>query len=444
MTELLVNKGHTEVVNNLKTLAERGQIELTGSAKYHAFLPLIPAPEIVRQIEINTMTNRQYLGDAFKPSGFFVPEMAVSQDITKIIKDQGFKWMSVPEVSFAEGTISASKLYKDKETGLNLLFRNKRVSSLILSGVCRDAEDLIKETQDLAGDTYWFCVMDAETFGHHRIGHEKFLFQILENPYFEPVLASELLDKNLPVVEVSVRPSTWTNEEQDFWLDREKNVPTTCRSFILWKDPENPIHKLQWELLELAVDAVNNYDNKTGSNWQEARELLDKAEASDQFWWASAKPWWSLEMIEQGSYALKGVLSTLDPTSTDMTKAEDYYNRILAQAFEWQRNGYIRKKHLENSGTYMKEPFMKRAPAEWYNQIILEFEDEMNKAAQRKDFEKAIKWRDALIKLRNNTDMYDILHVVDELWSARRIPSVKPYLEHKPKELSDFIKPYLI
>jgi hypothetical protein len=92
----------------------------------------------------------------------------------------------------------------------------------------------------------------------------------------------------------------------------------------------------------------------------------------------------------------------------------------------------------------MKEPFMKRAPAEWYNQIILEFEDEMNKAAQRKDFEKAIKWRDALIKLRNQTDMYDILHVVDELWSARRIPSVKPYLEHKPEELSEFIKPYLI
>ena len=62
---------------------------------------------------------------------------------------------------------------------------------------------------------------------------------------------------------------------------------------------------------------------------------------------------------------------------------------------------------------------------------------------ERKDFEKAVKWRDAIIKIHNETDIYDVLHVVDELWSARNIPSVKPFLDHKPEELSDYIKQYI-
>ena len=69
--------------------------------------------------------------------------------------------------------------------------------------------------------------------------------------------------------------------------------------------------------------------------------------------------------------------------------------------------------------------------------------DEMKKATERKDFEKAVKWRDAIIKIHNETDIYDVLHVVDELWSARNIPSVKPFLDHKPEELSDYIKQYI-
>jgi hypothetical protein len=190
------------------------------------------------------------------------------------------------------------------------------------------------------------------------------------------------------------------------------------------------------------MQSVQDFPNKTSENYIKARALLDMAISSDQFWWASAKPWWSLEMIEQGAYGLKAVLITLEPDSISAKEAEVLYRAILDQAFDWQRSGYIRKKHLENSGTYMKEPFNKRAPAEWYNQIILEFEDEMTRAATKREFEKAIKWRDALIKLKNGTDIYDVLHVVDELWAARNIPQLKPFVEHKPEELSEFSRDY--
>jgi len=127
-----------------------------------------------------------------------------------------------------------------------------------------------------------------------------------------------------------------------------------------------------------------------------------------------------------------------------MPRAEELYRKILDRAFEWQRIGYIRERHLTNSGTYLKEPFKKRCPVEWYNQMILEFEDEMKKSAERRDFEKAVKWRDALIKIERGSDIYDVLHVVDELWSAKRLPSVKAFLTHAWSDISDFDKGYLI
>ena len=438
LTKLLDEKGYSDVLDGLKTLSERGQIELTGSCMYHSFLPLIPESEALRQVQLNDEANQRIQSKSTKPVGFFSPEMAISQKVLSLVEKQGYKWLAASEVARADGVVTADKLYT--RNGLKIFFRNKRVSSLILSSVIRDAKSLIRETKDLhQSDKFWFCVMDAETFGHHRIGLEKVLFDILDDDFFEPVTVSDLLNSQEQFVteEASLRDCTWTNSEQDFHLKKNQN------SFILWRDPENPIHKMQWKLTDLVVESVENYKNKEEQGYKQARALLDMAIASDQFWWASVKPWWSLEMIEQGAHNLKHVASVLDPNGAISKKAEKLYRGILDQAFEWQRSGYIRNKHLENSATYMKEPFKTRTPAEWYNQIILEFEDEMKKAGEKREFEKAIKWRDAIIKLEQGTDIYDVLHVVDELWSARQIPSVKPFLNHNWDELSEFAKKHL-
>ncbi|OGC77078.1 hypothetical protein A2619_01650 [candidate division WWE3 bacterium RIFOXYD1_FULL_39_9] len=436
---------YKEVLENIKKLQEQGKVELTGSAKYHPFLPLIPLEEIKQQIDINTASNFTAFGEGYKPNGFFSPELAVSDKVMTAINESGYKWAACPELSYKEQHFDTFKSYKDSKTGLKLLFRNKRVSSLILSSVCRDVDDLLKETQDIYDkENYWFCVMDAETFGHHRIRHEKFLFEILDSPHFEPVTASELVSQELPEVSVDIRPSTWSNEEQDFWLDREKNQPTEARSFILWKDPENPIHTMQWDLTNHVMDYVHNFPNKDSEQYAKARHMLDMALASDQYWWASAKPWWSLEMIEMGAYEMKLVLETLGADEETMIKADNLYRGILDKAFEWQRTGVIRKKHLSNSGTYLKEPFKNRTPADWYNLMILEFESEMNIAAGRREYEKAIKWRDALLKIENGSDIYDVLHVVDELWTAKHLPTLKAFLQHDWGELTEFSKDFLI
>ena len=54
LTEQLARYGLNDVIDGLRRLAERGQIEFTASAIYHPILPLIPRDEAVRQIRLNT------------------------------------------------------------------------------------------------------------------------------------------------------------------------------------------------------------------------------------------------------------------------------------------------------------------------------------------------------------------------------------------------------
>ncbi|MBI2620972.1 UvrB/UvrC motif-containing protein [candidate division WWE3 bacterium] len=459
LTELLVKKGFSDVVDDLKELAARGQVELTGTAKYHAFLPLLPKSEIRRQIMINDDIGKRYFGRHYRPGGFFSPELAVNDKVLQIVRGRGFKWIAAPEISYGSSRPDSGKHYRDAKTGLDVFFRSKAISSLILSATVRTASELLIETRGMGS---WFAVMDAETFGHHRIGHERLLFEIFDSGEFETCFVKEMT-AGKEVEFVNLRPSTWTNQEQDFFVKKGS-------TYTLWKDPSNPIHRLQWKLADLAVKTVNSFEDKSAYKWRKARKLLDMALASDQFWWASAKPWWSLEMIEAGAYALREVVWVLKrawpakqgqsvtdadtkkglarQTRTEYDKggleAERLYRLILDKAFEWQRTGYVRKKHLESSGTYLKKPFRERTSPEWFNQVVLEFEYEMNRAIAAQDFERAIKWRDALLKIKQGSDVYDVLHVVDELWLGRNVkwaqPLVKPFLQHEWSEFSDFAK----
>lgn len=437
LIEMLDNDTYQDILDGIKKLYSRGQIELTTSAMYHSFLPLLPRDEIVRQMSQNNNLLQKTFTVETSNIGIFPPEMAVSDTLMRIFRSQNVVWVASPELANVNKLYKADRLYKHSDTGLSLMFRHKRVSSLILSSVVRDAETLIAETKDLHdNEKYWFCVMDAETFGHHRIGHEKVLFDILDHPFFTPSTVSDILSLDLPVEPTQIRSCTWTNSEQDFHLGSKDN------SFILWNDPSNPIHKLQWQFTRYVIKLINTARKRDNPGYAKARKMTDKALSSDQFWWASVKPWWSLEMVEQGAYSLLQVVRTLYPDKANKLylKGETYYRQILDKAFFWQRSGYIRDRHLQNSSTYMQKPFRQRAPAEWFNQIVLEFEDEMNKATKNKDFERAIKWRDALLKIRQNTDIHDVLHVVDELWSARKIPELKPFLTYEWEEFSEYAK----
>ena len=41
------------MIKDIRELLKQGKLELTGSAKYHAFLPFMPEEEIKRQIKLD-------------------------------------------------------------------------------------------------------------------------------------------------------------------------------------------------------------------------------------------------------------------------------------------------------------------------------------------------------------------------------------------------------
>ena len=128
LTEQLDDYGFTDIIEGISTLASRGQIDFTGSGKFHPLLPLIPEPEIKRQIELNTKTNRKYFGNVYNPKGFFPPEMAISEEIFPVIKKTGFKWVIASGIANSLPEFPSTFISQHEKTGLNLVFRDDLIS----------------------------------------------------------------------------------------------------------------------------------------------------------------------------------------------------------------------------------------------------------------------------------------------------------------------------
>jgi hypothetical protein len=110
------------------------------------------------------------------------------------------------------------------------------------------------------------------------------------------VTISELLSLFPAGQRVQPHQSSWSSTTDD--LKAGNHYP-------LWKDPGNNLHRLQWEHIELALGLIRRAqevaDNETSQRHaQIARGLMDPALHSCQFWWASQRPHWDINMINRG------------------------------------------------------------------------------------------------------------------------------------------------
>lgn len=381
--------GHKDVIEMVGTLLERGQIELTGSAKFHPLLPKIPEDEIKRQIELNAATLKKYFGD-YQPKGFFPPEMAYDSVVAKVAKEMGFSWIIAEELSYL-GRVAYDRIYQDQETGITLFFRERETSYKILSGQLGTPKLLWDSLGDrVAKNEYLLTAMDGETFGHHRPGMDQALMDLLTLPELPTVLISEIPEKFPQVEKVEPRPSTWALMEKDL----EKKVP-----FARWDDPDNEIQRLQWQLTELAIETVRGSDNPG-----KAREMLDRALHSDQYWWASARPWWSLEMIERGAFELKETILAVPGAAAEIKqKAQDLYFAILTTGFAWQREGRVEElAKVEDEEIRMHtDAALPGLPKDEVKKMIAHIRQEMEEVAKKQEFERATQLRDRIRELED-------------------------------------------
>ncbi|MEK7164113.1 MAG: hypothetical protein AAB768_03160 [Patescibacteria group bacterium] len=390
LLELFDKYHYHDLLSDLKKAGELGRIEFTGSAKYHALLPFLNEVDIIRQIQTNEQTLRHYLGDNLKLLGFFPPEMAYHPKLVPILENLGYSWIILDEIAYDQGLSlpANNNLYKIHDHNLKVFFRERRLSNLIMSSVFRKSLSLKEAmSEELTKPNFVLTGMDGETFGHHRPGLEKLLFEIFNIPEFNLVTISQLLNLYSGINQVTPVISTWASSEQDI----EQGV-----QFVSWKDPQNPIHNLQWKLFDLVNKSV------LASKQSE----MDIASASDHYFWASAKPWWSLEMIEDGAYQLMQIVKN--------SQTENLYQQIVDLAFEWQRTNKVRKLALDQK-TNVQVPFLDRASSDEFQAFVKIMNELEKKSAKNGEYEAAILWRDAAFKLVHKLDIYDAVHAVDML-----------------------------
>ena len=282
LTEILMNNGHKETVDKIREALESKKLEVTGTAAYHAILPLIPKEEQIRQILINYEKNKEVLGKAYRPKGFFPPEMAFGHEIVDSIREAGYKWTITDDQPFNCIHEEVPYNYIPVMEGLPVFLRSNLWSNKISMEKHGDGRKFSgwEIIQWLMSDMYsWFgeedgyiiIAMDGETFGHHVPGYiEYFLEQMIDavnhyNDRIQLVHISKLL-KHFKKVKKEVPPGSWSTNADDFW---------SGNFFPLWKNKYNASHELLWELVNLAISSV-----------QTLQDNLDKSLNSCTFWWA--------------------------------------------------------------------------------------------------------------------------------------------------------------
>jgi len=304
LTEQLHDFGYDDLIGAITTLASKGQIEFTGSGKFHPLLPLIPEPEVKRQITLNNDTNRHFFGKLYNPRGFFPPEMAVSEEVFKTVKKSGFDWIIMSGIANTLPNFPTNNI-SIHPNGLRLLFRDDYISIDCAFDKINNVDAFIKRLyyKHTSEDYYVILAMDGETFGHHvKHAINNFLIPLFQTvPHRNEInicTISEIVDRFPKGFTQVPRDSSWSTMPYDIATD----VP-----FPLWLDPQNKIHLEQHRFFMYALTMIHlsakyrdSMDDEKKRIFDNARNLLDRGIHSCQQWWASQRPFYSPDMILRG------------------------------------------------------------------------------------------------------------------------------------------------
>lgn len=334
-----------DLIRRIKRLVLKGRLELVGSASYHAFLPLVDLRIVRDQIEENEKILKKYFGENIKLKGFFLPEMAYCPTVAKLVKELGYEWIILDEIASCGelNKVDFNKNYIDQESGLKVIFRNRKISQQYAPEV------LLKNSPSLKIDDPVISATDAELYGLHHIDHsanfEKLLYQ-LSNLGIETLTVSQFIEQRdkLESTKIKLLKSSWESR-----IEEIKNY----EPYLLWYSKNNKIQNLLWEFAQYVqvVYFANQHDpNIWWSRWHIMRGL-----ASCTFWWASKHDMshvygpiaWNPDQIELGANELVRAIRDLEFSTSLDTKleAENMYLEIIKVLWEthWTRHGTHKK-----------------------------------------------------------------------------------------------------
>ncbi len=346
LLERLDNAQEKDFLRRLKRIVQSGQVELSSSAAYHAFLPLLPDKEIIRQIKSSETILKKYFGYDFKAQGFFLPEMAYSSRVARLVKNLGYKWIIIDEIAYQTNLVSKSRLntklrpdwgrvYLDRTSSLKVIFRNREFSRAYPP----DKLDLILSNEKKTDDVF-ISATDAELYGLRHKDQSAKLEKVVKAKNLTTMTMSQFINSNKQeLIKMEPQASSWESEIKEL-----KNK----QPYKLWFDKKNKIQVELWKLANLVLSLEKKYPQDKNFSWY--RWHLIRGLASCTFWWASAHDFskmygpyaWSPDDIERGLEDLiRAVRSLDDPQSKDDKLAAEkiylYIKKLIWQE-HWQKH----------------------------------------------------------------------------------------------------------
>lgn len=338
--------GGKEVIDNLRSLYERNQIELAGTGKYHPIFPLIPKSELQRQLSLQEESLFIYLNVKKTPSILFLPELAYNPDQAEFLKETGYNMLIIDETSlWNKSSKMGQKKLREKEKGVFLLVRDRDISEALSSSILKkkdinSSEDFIRLAQNRYGkEDFVVTATDVEVFGHHQKNRWELLAEIYNNSAVKGILPEEI-DEHYEPVDVNTVPSSWSTSEDDV----AKRV-----YFPLWFHPQNRMHRLLWQLLDIAIDETRKQGN------EHQNHLVDRLLSSCPFFWSSCRPWWNGIMAEKAADNMLGLLSNLNGISERILHVSESLRNKIYDEVAYLNTGkarelqdeFLKKNHLK-------------------------------------------------------------------------------------------------
>lgn len=322
-----LDQEQNKLLVRLQKLVKAKRIELVGSAYYHPILPLLNRAEVIRQIRLNEEAIRKYFPNS-SCQGFYLPEMAYSLAVAKIIKSLSYSWLILDPIHSLIKT-RADQYYQLKNLGLKVVFRDREVSKAYPpEWIYNHLKN--KENKIIISAT------DAEIYGHFHQDRQGYIEKILQNPNLEVQTIGHYLRGAKKFIDISLRPASWESSAKEL---------AQGKPYSMWADPKNIIHNHLWLLVALATKLIKRHPKDQNIFW--ARQHLDRGLASCTWWWATSRKLsafspasWNPEIVERGAKELiSSVRSIQKAKPAEKIKAEKIYLEIIKNTwlFHWQK-----------------------------------------------------------------------------------------------------------
>ncbi|NLF25421.1 MAG: alpha-amylase [Deltaproteobacteria bacterium] len=221
---------YPEVLDGFIKLARSGCVEFLSETYHHSLAALIDEREFYEQVRMHGQTITDIFG--VQPRVFRNTELIYDDQIGRMVAGLGYRGIIVEGCEDVLDWRSANYIYRNSQAELPLILRNFRFSDDIAfrfsnqnwEGYPLSAGKFASWIHSLtdSADVVNLC-MDYETFGEHQwsgTGIFDFLRgfpdEILQNPAWDFLTPSEVLDRYQPVGDLSFpRLTSWADEKRD-------------------------------------------------------------------------------------------------------------------------------------------------------------------------------------------------------------------------------------